>query len=78
MFVTITKPDGLVYQGEVQLVQLPGVGGLFEIMDHHAPIVSALNKGNIRIVVNDSDTQNFNVRGGVIQFQHPKLEILAQ
>lgn len=78
MKVNITKPDGALYEGSAQLVQLPGIGGLFEIMDHHAPIISALKKGIIRVVVDEHDTKTFEIRGGVAQLNKDNLEILAQ
>ena len=40
MKLKIIKPDSTLYEGEARLVQLPGTGGLFEIMNNHAPINS--------------------------------------
>ena len=45
MKVKITKPDSTLYEGEARLLQLPGTDGSFEIMNSHAPIISALQKG---------------------------------
>lgn len=78
MKVKITKPDCTLYEGEATLLQLPGTGGQFEIMKHHAPIISALKKGVLRMVVNDSDTRTFEIRGGVVQCQNEEVLILVQ
>ncbi|MCQ2298104.1 MAG: hypothetical protein MJZ51_05740 [Bacteroidales bacterium] len=78
MKVKITKPDSNLYEGEAQLLQLPGTGGIFEIMRHHAPIVSALKKGTLRMVVNEADTRTFEIRGGVVQCQNDEVLILVQ
>lgn len=78
MKVKITKPDSTLYEGEAQLLQLPGSDGLFEIMKQHAPIVSALKKGTIRLVVDNNETKTFDIRGGVIQCQHDEVLILVQ
>lgn len=78
MKVKITKPDETLYDGEAQLLQLPGTGGLFEIMRHHAPIVSALTHGTIRLVTDDNNSQLFQIRGGVVQCQNDEISILVQ
>ena len=78
MKVKITKPDSTLYEGEAQLLQLPGTDGLFEILKQHAPIVSALTKGTIRLVVDNNNTKTFDIRGGVIQCQHDEALILVQ
>ena len=77
MKVKITKPDSILYEGEASLVQLPGTGGLFEILENHAPIISALAQGTLRIVGADGE-QTFDIRGGVVKGQQNDLLILVQ
>jgi F-type H+-transporting ATPase subunit epsilon len=77
MKVKITKPDSTLYDGEASLVQLPGTGGLFEILNNHAPIISSLAKGTLRIVT-ESGEQTFDIRGGVVKSQQNDLIILVQ
>lgn len=78
MRVKITKPDTTLFDGEASLVQLPGTGGLFEILENHAPIVSALGKGTLRLVVDGGKEETFDIRGGVIKGQQNNLLILVQ
>lgn len=78
MKVKITKPDSTVFEGEAKLVQLPGTGGLFEIMNNHAPIISSLGKGTLRIVASDDSEQTFDIRGGVVKGQQNDILILVQ
>lgn len=78
MKVTITKPDSTLYEGDARLIQLPGSGGLFEIMNNHAPIISTLKQGVIRLVKEEGETLTFNVRGGVVKGQRNDIMILAQ
>ena len=78
MKVKITKPDSTVYEGEAKLLQLPGSGGLFEILQNHAPIISSLGKGTIRLVTNDNETKTFDIRGGVVKGQQNDILILVQ
>ena len=78
MKVKITKPDSTVFKGEAKLLQLPGTGGLFEILQNHAPIISSLSKGTIRLVTNDDETKTFDIRGGVVKGQQNDILILVQ
>ena len=78
MKVTITKPDSTLYEGEAKLLQLPGTSGLFEILNNHAPIISALTKGTLRLVTETDETRTFDIRGGVIKGQNNDILILVQ
>ncbi|MBR1850958.1 MAG: hypothetical protein IJ789_06255 [Bacteroidales bacterium] len=78
MKVKITKPDATLFDGEAKLVQLPGTAGLFEIMNNHAPIISTLAKGTLRLIANDDRELTFEVRGGVAKGQQNDILILVQ
>lgn len=78
MKVKITKPDTSVFEGEAKLIQLPGTGGLFEILQNHAPIISSLRKGTIRLVTDNDETKTFEIRGGVVKGQKNDILILIQ
>lgn len=78
MKVKITKPDSTLFEGDAKLIQLPGTGGLFEILNNHAPIISALKKGIVRLVTEQNETQTFDIRGGVVKGQNNDILILVQ
>lgn len=78
MKVKITKPNSVLFEGDAKLVQLPGTGGKFEILENHAPIISALDAGDIRVVMPDNSEQTFAVRGGIIKGQQNDLMLLVQ
>ena len=78
MKIKITKPNSILFEGDVKLVQLPGTGGKFEILENHAPIISTLEAGDIRIVLPDNTEQIFKVRGGVVKGQQNDILILVQ
>jgi F-type H+-transporting ATPase subunit epsilon len=46
----LLTPDGSKFDGEVKSVTMPGVNGSFQILFNHAPIVSALDIGRIKLV----------------------------
>lgn len=78
MFLEIITPDKSVFQGEVQLVQLPGSKGSFSILKNHAPIISTLEKGTLRIVTQSGEEKFFEVDGGVIENKSNKIIVLVE
>lgn len=78
MKIKIIKPDTLLFDGEARLVQLPGTGGKFEILDNHAPIISSLARGTVRLLLPDNTEQTFDIRGGVVKSQNNDLMLLVQ
>ncbi|TXI88195.1 MAG: F0F1 ATP synthase subunit epsilon [Crocinitomicaceae bacterium] len=49
MQLEIITPEMKVFTGEVSAVQLPGIDGQFQVLNNHAPIISALEKGKIKV-----------------------------
>lgn len=77
MLLEIITPETKVYEGEVKSVLLPGTNGKFEILNNHAPIISTLTAGQIRIVNNNDQRELFNINGGVIEMQNNNIIVLA-
>ena len=57
MNLEIVTPDSKVYEGEITSIALPGIDGSFQILNNHAPIVSALGTGKMKIVDKENQTQ---------------------
>ncbi len=77
MNLEIITPDTTIYKGEAELVQLPGIDGSFEILNNHAPLISALRQGKIKIKTNGKENF-FDINGGVIEVLENKVLILAE
>jgi F-type H+-transporting ATPase subunit epsilon len=78
MKLEIITPSSTLFTGEVSLVQLPGLDGLFEILESHAPLVSALKEGRVKVEDNQNEPQYFDIRGGVVEVSHDKVLVLAE
>ncbi|MGD0710002.1 MAG: ATP synthase F1 subunit epsilon [Bacteroidales bacterium] len=78
MLLEIITPDKKIFSGEVSLVQLPGTDGSFEILNNHAPIISTLGKGKIKIINAAKTTQYFEINSGVVEMQKNKIIVLAE
>lgn len=78
MQLDIITPEKNVYSGEVEMVNLPGSDGSFGILKDHAPIVSTLKEGEIKVVEKGSGEKLFPVKGGVVEVNNNKIIVLAE
>lgn len=78
MLLEIITPDRRIYSGEVKLVQLPGTLGSFEILNNHAPIISTLQKGRIKVMEESGKTLFFEIDGGIIENKDNKIIVLVE
>jgi len=72
----IVSQDRLVFEGDVDIVVLPGTDGEMGILEKHAPLLSTLNLGVIRVRTDDTE-EVFTVTGGVVEVQPDIVTILA-
>ena len=49
MNLSIVSPEALLFKGEVESITLPGTSGYFQILNNHAPLVSTLAAGKVKI-----------------------------
>ncbi|WP_298301779.1 ATP synthase F1 subunit epsilon [Hydrotalea sp.] len=78
MLLEILTPEKKVYSGNVYGIQLPGISGLFEILEKHAPLVSALSKGNIKVLVDKQKTEHYTIAGGFAEVLNNKVTVLVE
>ena len=78
MLLEIITPDKRIYSGEVKLVQLPGSIGSFEILKNHAPIISTLDEGKIKVVEETGQILFFEVDGGIVENKDNKIIVLVE
>ena len=76
MDVQIITPDKSLYQGQADLITVPGTSGSIGILNHHAALVSSLKKGEIKIVLNEKE-EFFKIEGGVIEVSQNKVIVLV-
>ena len=77
MHLDIISPSNKIFSGEITSVKVPGSNGEFEIFKNHAPIISNLDKGIIRVTNIDNKSEKYDVNGGVIEMQNNKIIILV-
>ena len=92
MTLEIVSPEATLFTGEVTSVTLPGVDGSFQILNHHAPIVSILKQGDIKIAASsfsfskesagkfakvNEQTYTLAINSGTIEMNHNKVIVLV-
>ena len=77
MYLEVVTPDKRIYAGEIKLIQVPGSKGSFEVLNNHAPIISTLKHGRIKVIEDDDKKIFFNIDGGVIEVLKNKVVVLA-
>lgn len=80
MNLEILTPEKKLFSDIVYGVQLPGVSGLFEILEKHAPLVSALGKGTIKVLSDKSgaNTTTFKISGGFVEVLNNRATVLVE
>jgi F-type H+-transporting ATPase subunit epsilon len=72
----IVSQDRMVFQGDVDIVVLPGTDGEMGILPHHAPLLTTLKYGFIKVRTK-TDEEVFTVAGGVAEIQPDIVTVLA-
>lgn len=78
MILEILTPDKKVFSGDVYGVQLPGIYGLFEVLDKHAPLVSALKDGKLKILKDKTQSTNYTIQSGFVEVLNNKTVVLVE
>jgi len=79
MNLEILTPEKKLFSGDVYGVQLPGVSGLFEVLEKHAPLVSALKAGTVKVLKdNKSHLAYFTIQSGFVEVIHNKVTVLVE
>lgn len=76
MQLEIVSPERQVYAGEVDLVQLPGTMGLFEILNNHAPLIATLERGKIKIIDYERNMFYIEITGGVVRVENNQITVV--
>ena len=78
MYLEIISPEKKVFAGEVTSVKVPGKEGVFEVLNNHAPIISALANGQVRVKDTAGKKMIFDINGGVVEVLKNKIVVLEE
>ena len=77
MVLSILTPEGELLQKETERVTLPGSEGSFTMLRNHAPLIAALNAGDIAYL-EDGEEKCQRIEGGFVRVLDNKVEVCAK
>ena len=77
ILLEIVTPERLAYSDEVDSVVLPGSEGEMGVLPHHAPLVSTLGVGELRIRKGGTE-ESFAIVGGFVQVRPDRVVVMAE
>lgn len=78
MNLSVLTPGREIFNGPITSVKVPGISGQFEILKGHAPIVSALGQGEIRIIDDAGKSVTYKIDKGFVEVLHEEVSLLVQ
>jgi len=89
MNIQVLTPEEVIFDGEVEAVTVPGICGEFQMLNNHAPIVSTLAAGKVKLksvissleqsqsISDEGNYKTFTIKGGTLEFSNNKGIILC-
>ena len=77
MYIEVITPEKVVYEGAVDVATLPGSQGSFQVLNNHAPLISSLVAGEMRIA-NSKEELFYEIGGGVVEVLRNKIIVLVE
>ncbi|MCW5899368.1 MAG: ATP synthase F1 subunit epsilon [Flavobacteriales bacterium] len=77
MRVEIITPDKVLYKGEASYVGVPGIDGGMGFLENHAPLITVLKAGEVKVTTAEGE-KTFPVNGGVVEVMGNTVLVLAE
>ncbi len=77
MFLELITPDEKIFDGEVESAILPGSEGYFQVLNNHAPLISSLGKGDLKLKQKKKEII-YEVEGGTVEVLNNVVTVLAE
>jgi F-type H+-transporting ATPase subunit epsilon len=75
--VDVITPEGPAYEGEAEIVVVPGTAGQLGIMANHAPLVSSLKPGELHVTDMQGQRHEFATDGGFVEVRKNETLVLV-
>ncbi len=77
MHVDVVSAEEAIFSGPAKMLFAPGVMGDLGIMPRHAPLLTRIKPGEVRVLTPDDEEQFYYVSGGMLEIQPEAVTILA-
>jgi F-type H+-transporting ATPase subunit epsilon len=79
MKIEILTPEKKLFSGDAYGIQLPGISGSFEVLEKHAPMVSALGAGAVKILLDKTGKSNsYKINSGFVEVLNNQVSVLVE
>jgi len=78
MQLTILTPEKEIFSGTIKSVKVPGTSGQFEILAGHAPIVSSLTEGEVRVLDDQGSRLLYTIERGFVEVLNDEVSLLVR
>jgi F-type H+-transporting ATPase subunit epsilon len=78
MFIEILTPDKKLFSGDAEYINVPGQAGRTGILKNHAPLISALKAGQVKVRDMEKKEHLFDIKGGIVEVRNDKVILLAE
>jgi F-type H+-transporting ATPase subunit epsilon len=73
----ILSPEGSVFRGEAVFLVATAVDGELGVLHNHAPLISALGRGSLRLTVPDGSVHRYTAHGGFLEVLRNQVTVLT-
>ena len=76
--VSVISPEASLFEGDAVSVVAPAFDGEVGILSGHAPLMTLLGKGELRIVASTDASRTFSIEGGFLQIVNNHLRVVTE
>jgi F-type H+-transporting ATPase subunit epsilon len=77
MQLDILTPEKKIFSGEADAVSFPGTAGAFQVLNHHAPLISSLKEGKVKVRTKKEE-KLFTIKSGFVEVLKNKVTVLVE
>ena len=74
----IVSPEGIVFNGEIESITVPGTLGRFQVLNNHAPIISSLESGVVEYKTIKGESERKDIKGGFVEVQQNEVRLCVE
>ena len=76
--ITIATPEGKMFSGEISSCTATGVNGKFQVLTNHAPLISMIDVGKMKIELENKKTDYFATSGGFLEIENNEMNVVVE
>lgn len=77
MELEIITPEETLFSGTIKSARFPGTTGAFQVLKNHAPMISRIEAGQIRVETGEGSTEYFTVDAGFVEVRDNEVVALV-